>query len=124
MYYERITDYVGAHDARRPGGRKTLVWGRELWLGDWAAKFLHWWRFLILGSLLVWGHRAGWTIPKFSSLTGHADDEQSGWCSEHNVLESQVCGVQPDLLPKPKCLGWCKQQRSPRSRFVTGNGRG
>jgi len=64
--------------------------------------------FLVIGSLLVWGHRTGWTIPKFSSLTGHADDEQSGWCSEHNVPESQCVECNPDLLPKPKCLGWCK----------------
>ena len=62
---------------------------------------------LVLGSLLAWGHRTGWTIPKFSSLTGHADDEQSDWCSEHNVPESQCVECNPDLLPKPKCLGWC-----------------
>ena len=64
--------------------------------------------FVVLGGVLVWGHHTGWTIPKFSSLTGHADDGESGWCSEHNVPESQCVECNPDLLPKPKCLGWCK----------------
>jgi cobalt-zinc-cadmium efflux system membrane fusion protein len=64
--------------------------------------------FVVLGGLLAWGHHSGWTIPKFSSLAGHADDEERGWCSEHNVPESQCVECNPDLLPKPKCLGWCK----------------
>ena len=75
------------------------------WLGRTVSSLLV---FVVLGGLLVWGHHTGWTIPKFSSLTGHADDEQSDWCSEHNVPESQCVECNPDLLPKPKCLGWCK----------------
>ncbi len=64
--------------------------------------------FIVLGGLLAWGHHTQWTIPRFSSLSGHTDDEQSDWCSEHNVPESQCVECNPDLLPKPKCLGWCK----------------
>jgi cobalt-zinc-cadmium efflux system membrane fusion protein len=68
--------------------------------------------FVTLGGLLLWGHHTGWTMPKFSSLAsatkadGDADD--NGWCSEHNVPESQCIECNADLLPKPKCLGWCK----------------
>ena len=63
--------------------------------------------FGVLGGLLVWGHHTGWTIPKFSTLTGHGDEDQSDWCSEHNVPESKCVECNPDLLPKPKCFGWC-----------------
>jgi cobalt-zinc-cadmium efflux system membrane fusion protein len=65
--------------------------------------------FVVLGSLLAWGHHSGWTIPKFSSLAGRGDGEQNDWCSEHNVPESQCVECNPDLLPKPDCLGWCAE---------------
>ena len=85
----------------RAGARRAMLG----WLGRKVSSLLV---FVVLGGLLVWGHHTGWTIPKFSSLAGHADDEQSDWCSEHNVPESQCVECNPDLLPKPKCLGWCK----------------
>ena len=75
------------------------------WLGRKVSTLLV---FVVLGGLLLWGHHTDWTIPKFSSLTGRADDEQSDWCSEHNVPESQCVECNPDLMPKPKCLGWCQ----------------
>ncbi len=68
--------------------------------------------FVFLGSLLLWGHHTGWTMPKFSALAGSAKgdagDEEDGWCSEHNVPEAECIECNADLLPKPKCLGWCK----------------
>ena len=85
----------------RVGARRTMFG----WLGHKVSPLLV---FAVLGGLLVWGHHTQWTIPKFSSLTGYADDERSNWCSEHNVPESQCVECNPDLLPKPKCLGWCK----------------
>ena len=87
--------------AFRPGSRRAML----AWLGRKVSSLLV---FAVLGGLLLWGHRTGWTIPKFSSLAGHGDDEQGDWCSEHKVPESQCVECNPDLLPKPKCLGWCQ----------------
>jgi cobalt-zinc-cadmium efflux system membrane fusion protein len=63
--------------------------------------------FATLGGLLVWGHRSGWTLPKFSALRGEttaADD----WCPEHGVPESVCVECRPELMPRPKAHGWCR----------------
>ena len=60
-----------------------------------------------LGGLLLWGHHTGWTIPKFSALIGSGGQEESNWCGEHNVPESECIECNADLLPKPKSFGWC-----------------
>jgi cobalt-zinc-cadmium efflux system membrane fusion protein len=62
-----------------------------------------------LGALAYWGHRNGWTIPKFSALNGNGEAEQDDWCSEHGVPESQCVECKPELLPKSKGAGWCRQ---------------
>ena len=85
----------------RAGAWRTMLG----WLGRKVSSLLV---FVLLGSLLVWGHHTGWTMPKFSSLTGNTEDKEGGWCSDHNVPESQCVECNPDLLPKPKSFGWCK----------------
>src|SRR5262245_34432670 len=60
-----------------------------------------------IGAAGWWGHSHGWTVPKFSTLTGPpaaADD----WCRDHSVKESECVECHPDLLPKPKPRGACK----------------
>src|SRR2546430_2022363 len=46
--------------------------------------------FALLGGLAYYGHATGWTIPKFSELTGNGADANLDWCKEHSVPES-VC---------------------------------
>jgi membrane fusion protein, heavy metal efflux system len=75
------------------------------WLGRTVPPLLV---FTVLGSLLVWGHHTGWTLPKFSSLAGQNADAKDDWCSEHGVPESQCVECRPDLMPRPKAIGWCR----------------
>ncbi len=75
------------------------------WLGHKVSSLAV---FVTLGGLLLWGHHTGWTIPKFSVLTGHGEQAESNWCGEHNVPESQCIECNPDLLPKVKAFGWCQ----------------
>jgi cobalt-zinc-cadmium efflux system membrane fusion protein len=62
-----------------------------------------------LGAVAYWGHHSGWTIPKFSALTGNGQVEQDDWCGPHGVPDSQCVECNPDLLPKLKPFGWCKK---------------
>ncbi len=75
------------------------------WLGRKASSLVV---FVALGGLLLWGHHTGWTIPKFSALTGRGDQEASNWCGEHNVPESECVECNAALLPKAKTFGWCQ----------------
>ncbi len=85
--------------------------------GSRFAAFLSWLRraaptaliLLALGGLALWGHHTGWTVPKFSWLTGGAKAEADDWCGEHSVPESECVECNPDLLPRGKEQGWCKQ---------------
>jgi cobalt-zinc-cadmium efflux system membrane fusion protein len=65
--------------------------------------------FTALGGLLVWGHQTGWTPPRFSWLTGSAASGKDDWCGQHNVPDSQCVECNPDLMPRPKPHGWCRQ---------------
>jgi membrane fusion protein, heavy metal efflux system len=60
-----------------------------------------------LVAMAVWGHTTDWSIPKFSSLFGGKVEEESDWCSEHNVPESQCVECNPSLLPPATDYGWC-----------------
>lgn len=62
-----------------------------------------------LGGLAYWGHHTGWTIPKFTSLTGNGETEERDWCKEHSVPESECVECNPKLLPKPKKYGWSEK---------------
>ncbi|MFO0800538.1 MAG: efflux RND transporter periplasmic adaptor subunit [Gemmataceae bacterium] len=64
--------------------------------------------FSALAGLLVWGHKTGWVIPKFSSLAGAKAADKADWCDEHSVPESACVECNPGLLPRPKAFGWCK----------------
>ncbi len=70
--------------------------------------------FTALGGLLVWGYHTGWTMPKFSSLAGHAGDEQSDWCSEHNVPESQCVECNPESAAQAEMPRLVQIARGPR----------
>jgi cobalt-zinc-cadmium efflux system membrane fusion protein len=74
------------------------------WLGGKVSSLLV---FGVLGGLLFWGHHTGWTMPKFSELTGHGEQDEANWCGEHNVPESECVECNPNLLPKAKAFGWC-----------------
>jgi cobalt-zinc-cadmium efflux system membrane fusion protein len=60
-----------------------------------------------LGGLAYWVYHPGWTLPKFSSLTGNGAAERDDWCDAHGVPESQCVECQPGLLPSAKPHGWC-----------------
>jgi len=66
-----------------------------------------------LGALAYWGHHTGWTLPKFSSLTGNGNLSKDDWCAEHGVPESRCVECIPGLLPKAKEYGWCKTHGIP-----------
>ena len=65
--------------------------------------------FSLLGGVFYWGHHTGWKMPRMSLLLGtttvHADD----WCSEHLVPETECVECKPELYPKLKSFGFCRQ---------------
>jgi cobalt-zinc-cadmium efflux system membrane fusion protein len=64
---------------------------------------------MALAGVAALGHHTGWTIPKFSALTGNGGRDKEDWCSEHTVPESLCVECNPSLLPKGKEYGWCKK---------------
>lgn len=66
-----------------------------------------------LGALAIWGHRTGWTMPKFSAITSRSQPEKDDWCDMHGVPESQCVECQPGLLALEKDYGWCKRHGVP-----------
>lgn len=65
--------------------------------------------FALLAGLLVFGHRTGWTMPKFSALLGNQPAAPDDWCAEHGVPESECVECNPDLMPRPTAFGWCRE---------------
>src|SRR5438045_277791 len=65
-----------------------------------------------LGALVFWGHHFGWSIPKFSALTGSKQIEGDDWCPEHGVPESQCVECNAELMPRQE-YGWCKRHGIP-----------
>ena len=61
-----------------------------------------------LGGLAWWGHQSGWSLPKFSEVTGESAALPEDWCEEHGVPESMCVECNPDDYPKRKLHGWCK----------------
>lgn len=61
-----------------------------------------------LVGLAFLGHAAGWTIPKFSALTG-TGAAKDDWCPAHGVPESRCVECKPELLPKGKEHGFCRK---------------
>lgn len=90
-----------------PPGRRGRLFA---WLGRTVPTLL------VMGGLAAlgwWGHHTGWTMPKFSVLTGNGQATQDDWCAEHAVAESVCVECKPDLFPKGKEFGWCKQHGIP-----------
>ena len=92
-------DSAGAESKKLPSGRlnRNYQWLPTLCL------------LLILASIGYWGHRSEWKIPKFSELSGSAVSQQTDWCEEHSVPESECIACNADLMPKGKLYGWCKE---------------
>jgi multidrug efflux pump subunit AcrA (membrane-fusion protein) len=63
----------------------------------------------LLAGVGAYGHYAGWKLPKFSALAGNGMVERNDWCETHAVHESQCVECRPELLPKGKDHGWCKE---------------
>lgn len=63
----------------------------------------------LLAGLGAYGHHSGWKLPKFSALVGNGVVARDDWCEEHAVPESQCVECNPDLLPRGKDHGWCKE---------------
>lgn len=60
-----------------------------------------------LAGAAYWGHRTGWTLPKFSALTGAAA-EPDDWCAAHGVPESICVECRQGLMAPEPDFGWCK----------------
>ena len=62
-----------------------------------------------LAGLAIAGQRLGWKMPKFSQLLGSSAEEKDDWCEEHCVPDSLCVECHPELLPKGKEYGWCRE---------------
>ncbi|OHB81608.1 MAG: efflux transporter periplasmic adaptor subunit [Planctomycetes bacterium RBG_16_64_12] len=63
----------------------------------------------LLAGLGAYGHHSGWKLPKFSAFASNGVAARDDWCEEHAVPESQCVECNPDLLPRGKDYGWCKE---------------
>lgn len=63
----------------------------------------------VLAGLGYWGHHTGWSLDKFSEVTGRAEAGTDDWCEEHGVPESICIACKADLMPKPEPHGWCEE---------------
>src|SRR5580765_1803848 len=69
-----------------------------------------------LGGLAYWGHHTGWSMPKFSDLTGRRSQvEKEDWCMQHNVPDSMCIACHPELVGA-SVADWCKEHGVPESR--------
>lgn len=65
--------------------------------------------FLLLGGVMYLGHHTGWKMPKMSEFLGTTNVAAHDWCSEHLVPESQCIECTPELYPKAKPFGFCRE---------------
>lgn len=74
---------------------------------------------LVLGALTavgLWGHRTGWTAPRFDGVFGREEQEAAeDWCAEHNVPDSRCIACHPELAGE-SAADWCKEHGVPESR--------
>lgn len=66
---------------------------------------------VVLAALVgfgYFGHRTHWRLPRFSELIGNVAADNSGWCTTHDVPESECVECRPELLPAVPGPGWCK----------------
>jgi cobalt-zinc-cadmium efflux system membrane fusion protein len=75
--------------------------------------------FLVLAALTavgIWGHRTGWSAPKFSRLFGRSPQaSHEDWCAAHNVPDSKCIACHPELAGED-AADWCKEHGVPESR--------
>lgn len=62
-----------------------------------------------LAGMAWWGHHHGWSLPKFSELTGNEKESGVLWCDEHGVPEADCISCNADLMPKGELYGWCSE---------------
>jgi len=72
---------------------------------SWAPSFAVYTLLILLG---VWGHRTGWNIPRFGSMTNAADPVDELWCTAHSVAESVCVECDDTVLPGDNDFGWCQ----------------
>lgn len=65
--------------------------------------------FSLLGGVLYLGHHTGWKMPKVNEFLGTTNVVTRDWCSEHLVPESQCIECKPELFPKAKPFGFCRE---------------
>ena len=70
----------------------------------------------VIGAIAYWGHRTGWSAPKFADLkrtesAAVAED----WCVEHNVPESRCIKCNPGLVGGD-VKDWCPEHGVPESK--------
>ncbi|MBS0205787.1 MAG: efflux RND transporter periplasmic adaptor subunit [Planctomycetes bacterium] len=65
--------------------------------------------FSMLGVVMYVGHHTDWKLPTMSALMGTAPVAADDWCAEHLVPESVCIECHPELLPKPKLNGFCRE---------------
>lgn len=69
---------------------------------------------ILLGGLAYAGHRTGWTLPSFASLTGKSETRHDDWCAAHGVPESICIECNPKAFSENVCTaaerhGWCAE---------------
>lgn len=65
--------------------------------------------FTLLGGVFYLGHHTDWKMPKLSALMGTTAVSADDWCAEHLVPESQCIECKPELFPKRKPYGFCRE---------------
>ena len=89
------------------------------WLGGKVSSLLV---FGVLGGLLFWGHHTGWTMPKFSSLTGHGEQDESQLVQRTQRSRVAMRRVQPELAAQGESLRLVQRARGPRMPALPSRG--
>lgn len=84
---------------------------RSKWIVAVRGAIPTWIVFAVLFSLAAYGHETGWTLPKFSSLTGAEPMPPAAWCEAHGVPDAECVECHKNLLPPGKDYGWCREHR-------------
>ena len=71
--------------------------------------------FAAIGGIAFWGHRTGWSAPKFSQLTGTKAVAEEDWCTEHGVPDSRCIKCHPELVGA-NMNDWCPEHGLPESK--------